>query len=395
MSGSSRIPQAPRSFRFSLRTLLTWILAFSVLLAAGRWVYVRTWLQARVVEQLQAYEVTPEYSGLYSPSTSDGPSWHGFPGDNVMFHRVVVGVNLHIPFRSKEDAAEVNRLLSQLPYLVDVNVDSGFRRSQPDRADHELAAAINGLRIQGLSLFLELHGGQTARLIRESRYLKVVGFRGDVAFPLDDLKVALGSTTVQRIRFTATRLTAEQVAVLATADHLRELNIQGQLPYSELPTLGQRPDCELKLTVRDISDNDLIHNVAPLQNLTRLNMHMEAPSDEALAALSRAKRLRTLGLQDALIGDSAVSALADLSALEVLYLAGTDVTESGLTHLARCKSLTQLSIPASLDETRVKAALPGVQVWASETPAHHTKLREQRRAEIQARQATAKGAPLP
>jgi hypothetical protein len=394
MPGSSRIPQAPRSFRFSLRTLLTWILALSVLLAAGRWFYVRTWLQAQVVAKLQAFEAKPEYSGRYSPSTRGGPSHHDGASGGV-----VVGVKVPVPFRSEKDAAEVNRLLAQLPYLVDVCAYGNHRlnhiwppATRRVLADRQFAAAIRGLDLGGVVIETPLTGGETARVIRERATIGNVIFSGHVVPPPAELATISQAPHIKRLSFSHTLLTPEHLNVLASARQLENLFIQGEFPHDQLTPLGQLPQCELKLRVRDISDHDLQHHVATLPNLTWLSLCLESPSADALAALCQARRRRRLGLQDAVVDDNAVAPLADLPAIEGLNLGGTEVTELGLVPLARCKSLQHLDIPGSLDEARVQAALPGVNVSPFNSP--NTAAHEIRKADVLATRAAAAKAEI-
>jgi hypothetical protein len=369
-----------------------------VLLAAGRWVYVRTWLQASVVARLGTLGVTPQYSGLYSPSSSGRPVWHGSAYDHIKAGRVVVAVDVAVPFRSDTEPAEVNRLLRQLPYLVDACAQNGPRHSDRSQtADRHFAAAIDGLPLRGVLVrFIQLTGGKTAGVIRRTPTIEYVLLDGRVVPPPEELATICHSPHVKRLTLNNTWLTNEQLGVLADARQLNQLHLAGVYPYSRLAPLGRLPHCELELSPQGITDAELIDHIAPLPNLTWISLAFESPSEDAVASLAQAKRLRWVGLQDTEVGDDAIIPLDDLPLLHGLHVGGTNVTIKGLAHFSRCQSLRWLCVQETVDTVRVRKLLPHldeVTICGQSRDAAAT--RQLRKVMAEVRQAAATRAPLP
>jgi hypothetical protein len=143
-----------------------------------------------------------------------------------------------------------------------------------------------------------------------------------------------------------------------------------------------------------VSDSVLRDTIARLPNLTRLSLFLEAPSDDAVAALAKTPCLKSLTLQDTTVSDAAVMALAESPSLESLNLGGTDVSEQAIEHLARCNTLRYLQVSESLNWQRLQRELPKqIQVLPSYTPPHHKQIREERRLAAEARRASEKSEP--
>jgi len=345
MTQPSPIPQHHWP-RYSLRRLLGCMLILCILLAAGRWVYVRMILPKYVVAELKA-----------SQYVEVGYTIKG-----------VVCVELGVPFASDREADRIIKLLHQLPHLAQVKAYTVLNGSSniEEEADHQFAAVIDGLRVRSVVVQSKLAGKQTAGAIAGNQRVTSVTYE---AVPTaQQLATVCQSRHVEELEFRDVELPAENLRSLAAVKHLRKITLACKFPCEELAELGQLQTCDLYLKQTgdfseyrsQISDDDLRNYVAPLPNLVLLDLSGEAPSDEAMNALSQAPRLRWLFLRDARIGDSGVGRLADSPALAVIDLGGTQVTEAGLASLARCKTLRSLAYPHRLDGERIRQSLPNV-----------------------------------
>ena len=341
--------------------MFRWVLILCILLAAGRWLYVRTVLQAHVVAKLKAIEAYAEYSG--NPALDDSK-----------FGRVVIGVQLGVPFRSDQEAERVVALLQQLPHLAELTAQTDFHSSgstlaEREQADRHLALAINSLRLRHVTVCTRLAGQQTAEAIRRQPRIGTVMYQIGATPTEQQLATVCQALHVERLAFHGGQLTSEHLRTLATARQLRNLTLSCRYPFDELPALGKLSLCELTLDGQGVSDRELREFIAPLQNLKQLSLDCEAPSGDALAALVQSSRLRSLTLQYASVGDESVRSLVDLPALQFLNLIGTDVTEAGLAQFARCASLKELGLTATLDRDRVRSSLPDVAlIWERPRP---------------------------
>ena len=392
---------APYRPQYSLRRMFRWMLIVCIALAVGRWVYVRTYLQAHVVTQLKSIEAEAEYCGHYRPAASGGgPTWIGSMHDSKFGH-VVVSVRLHVPFRSDKETEWVIGLLQQLPHLAEVSVDTAFHSHgtlpEKQQSDRHLAQLIRGLALRGVVIRTQVAGQQTAEAIRDVPSITTVTFDIGAVPTSEQLATICQARHVERMAFNGGELTAEHLRTLSAAGQLRGLSLRCKYPAEALALLGNLSACELRLSGYRLSDHDLQYCVAPLPNLTELDLILEAPSEEALQALAQARGLKWLQLQDASVDDRSIAPLADLPALEFINVCGTHVTEAGLAPFARCRSLKTLIYSDSLDRQRVRDLLPNVRdLQAGEVRPQHTKRRDERKAEADlARQQLAAEAKTP
>ncbi|MCI0361670.1 MAG: hypothetical protein L0211_24565 [Planctomycetaceae bacterium] len=345
-----------RSAQFTLRRMLLWVFIVGVALTAGRWIYVRTALQAKIVATLKASQVDVSYAWL------NGERIRRYV-DNPQLGMVVCGVSLPVPMQPGEDARKINALLLQLPHLREVCVrPSVFGTAWPDRwerAGRETSECVSGLRINRIVIQIPLQGEGTADWIVDADSIEEVAFENCPPPPLTVWSKICDSSHVTRLSFAGTALSAEHLRLLGNAAQLRDLRLHCEMPIDELVALGGRNSCNLDLRLTNVTEEDLAA-VAKLTNLTSLSLCLESPTEKGVAALAKAARLRVLNLQDAIVSNAAIAAIADSSSLETLVVSGTDVTEDALRPLSRCQSLRQLIIPDSLDLARVRAELPQV-----------------------------------
>jgi hypothetical protein len=379
-------PLKPTPPQFTLRRLLKWIFILCVLLAIGRWAYVRTWLQSQIVAELRAIDNTQNFGfhWLFEPNDLKGQgTWYGWKPEQEPPGRVVTSVTLPLPLRSEEQARHVNRLLRQLPHLQDLRLGSAiFGNSLPDRrerADCHFAIAAEGLKVRRVVFCWSDFGFgmRSAQWVRDSRYVEIVEFGNGKVLPLEGFELICEAPHVKDIRISVTALSADHLRILGTAKQLEALSLGGDISLPELEILGTLPQCELHLRVSNVSDSVLRDTIARLPNLTRLSLFLEAPSDDAVAALAKTPCLKSLTLQDTTVSDAAVMALAESPSLESLNLGGTDVSEQAIEHLARCNTLRYLQVSESLNWQRLQRELPKqIQVLPSYTPPHHKQILE-------------------
>ncbi len=388
-------PPAAKPIRpqFTLRRMLKWVFVVALVLGIGRWVYVRTYLQRQIAQELGGLEAHVQYAWIFEPTLPGHGTWIG--NDSVLPGRVIKVVGLPVPFRSDDEPHRVNQMLRQLPHLVDVRAEvSRFRHDDPNRsdlADHHFAAAIAGLRLRGVMIQAEL-GQESISAICDSSSITAVEFNHYGLPPPEQFQSICSATHVTHIAGQRSLTSKEYVRILASTQHLRFLRLSWyeldeSIEHEDLAALGRLPNCDLEVLAQNVSDGDLRDCIAKLPNLTRLQLLFEAPSDDAVAALARTPRLRHLSLQDATVSDEAIIAHADSPSLEQLSVGGTDVSEEAIVQLHRCKTLRWIHAPEKLDFRRLVAALPGVEISTLPTPPGHAKFRAERRASAEAARA--------
>jgi len=106
---------------------------------------------------------------------------------------------------------------------------------------------------------------------------------------------------------------------------------------------------ELKLPSSGVTDIGLAH-LAGLNALKKLNVGRDA-TDKGMATLAKMKSLEDLKISSPYVTDAGMRKLSECPCLESLSLLGCKITNAGLAHLAKLKTLTKLSL--SLRKTQV------------------------------------------
>lgn len=130
---------------------------------------------------------------------------------------------------------------------------------------------------------------------------------------------------VTEVSFAATRVTGEDLKVLAGLPQLRELNLTG-VPIS---------DADLKA-------------LAPLKQLRTLELAGTRVTDAGLEELRPLAGLRELGLAETGVTDEGLKHLAGLPELQVVWLRSTRITDAGLRELAKLTNLRGLGVGETL-----------------------------------------------
>ena len=123
--------------------------------------------------------------------------------------------------------------------------------------------------------------------------------------------------------------------------------------------------------------------LADLPDLTTLNLDQRftlrwfarkptRPTDAALPAIGRLRKLRDLNLAGTRISDGGLAHLTGLADLRVLDLGETDVTDAGLVHLAGLRNLSYVNLRktrvSAEGAARLKASFPEADVDHESTP---------------------------
>jgi len=118
---------------------------------------------------------------------------------------------------------------------------------------------------------------------------------------------------------------------------------------SELQDLREQPSpFGLRMTDETVTDATL-KELAPLKNLSALDVTRTAITDAGLKELSAHAGLSILNLSHTKVSDAGIKELAVLTNLTRLGLAGTGVTADGLKHLAPLTKLHTLSVNEPTD----------------------------------------------
>lgn len=370
-------------YSFTLRRALLGFAVLGVLLAGVRWAYVRVYTQAWAVGALQPFDVRPEYDDSYFPSNRQrwggyGPGSFG-PADRNpldLFGRdaghAVNAVHVPVPFRTLEEARQVNRILRHLPYLADVHVDGSDYGSQEadyqQRADEHLAVAIQGLPIAGIVFqYTSIAPDRSIDALLENDHLTTACWHGSDPPTPEVLRSLCAHPQLTRISCSP-ELSGDHLRVLANAQQLKRIFVT---PSSAdgLLELGGLAGCEVELHGRKLTDADLRDGASRMSNLVGLKLWSSPVTDAGLNSLAQCQSLKFLNMQDlAQITDEGILPLATLPRLEYLNLMGTSVTEDGVIAFCRESQVRKIVCPHGHDFIRLKASLPSVDIYVSPEP---------------------------
>ena len=144
---------------------------------------------------------------------------------------------------------------------------------------------------------------------------------------------------------------------LAALRQLERLSLGGGFQDANLKFLSQLTElAHLDIRTAKETEGDFLNHVAPLKKLTSLNIETARVGDEHLPALAQLPNLKTLYAPRTL-GDEGAKHVAKTDSLEVLVLPESDVTKKGLASLSQLENLYHLTINMKrLD----KEALPAI-----------------------------------
>ncbi len=162
----------------------------------------------------------------------------------------------------------------------------------------------------------------------------------DAAMPV----IAAQFPGLKKLRISKSTVTAEGIQALSKLTTLQELD------------LGE---CSQLF-------DDALQHLAPLKNLTRLNLWRLGITDEGVKHLAGLTRMKWLNVDNTRLTDEGLKSLSPMKDLEFLYLGSTPVTDAGLTHLEGLKSLKELDVArtAVTEEgaKKLEDKLPGADV---------------------------------
>jgi hypothetical protein len=122
---------------------------------------------------------------------------------------------------------------------------------------------------------------------------------------------------------------------------------------------------QLEIGGDGVTDAGLIH-VAGIKGLQQLSIHKSRVTGPGLASLERLSSLTFLDLQDSAgMGDGGAEYLKNLSTIQTLGLAGTNVSDVGLAHLNGLKRLGRLVVGRGVTNAGITAfrqARPTIEV---------------------------------
>ena len=134
---------------------------------------------------------------------------------------------------------------------------------------------------------------------------------------------------------------------------------------SQISAAGPEMEVNFGLVTGDVKD-DVLPEVAKIENVIWLNLRSSEITDEGLAAISRMSGLTRLHLEKTAIGDAGMKHLAKLENLEYLNLYATKVGDEGIAQLAPLKNLRKLYVwqSAVTEEgmQKLAAALPELEI---------------------------------
>lgn len=364
----SKSPQSTRSrHTLTLRQIFIGFVLIGIGLSAFRWYYFRVYVESRVVKELATLDVTSELSDKYTPIVAGGPFWSF--GDGIQrpppntLRYSVLGAHLHVSFVSDDDADRVRDLLAQLPDLEDVSVSLAWKNRPknegPPVIDDQLSRAIRGIPCSGMIFNSELGGEKTFEVMRNNEHLKGVFFRQSISS--HNLATICQNPNLRRLSIHGEKTSADHIAVLASAKQLVKLELYTPT-IDGLAELGKLSRCELVISSRKISDNDLLEILDDLPNLIGLHFAFNKEiTDPGVNCIARARSLRWVNLQDAVnVTDSGLLALVDLPGLEDLNVSDTQVTEEGVRRFCRVKKLKSIIMTSCDGCMRLRAEFPDV-----------------------------------
>ncbi|MCH2180405.1 MAG: hypothetical protein MK108_00225 [Mariniblastus sp.] len=152
------------------------------------------------------------------------------------------------------------------------------------------------------------------------------------------------------------RVDPDALRHLAALRQLERLSLGGSFQDGNLKFLPQLKDLvHLDIRAAKQTEGVFLEHVARLKKLTSLNIETARVGDEHLPALAQLPNLKTLYAPRTL-GDEGAKHVAKIDSLEVLVLPESDVTKKGLASLSQLENLYHLTINMKrLDEEALPA----------------------------------------
>ncbi len=153
---------------------------------------------------------------------------------------------------------------------------------------------------------------------------------------------------LQGLSITQSAVSDETLAELARAKRLKRLWITGAngVTDSGMSALANLPDLRsLTIMMAPKLTAAGLKNIGPaLAELEMLNLYQTGLTDEGMECLDECRKLKTLALSSATIGDSGFAHFRNMESLKQLVASSTKVTDNGLAALAGLKNLQSLSL---------------------------------------------------
>lgn len=344
-------------FRFSLRTLVIvlTLICFVIGTPIG-YIRYKAERQRKAIARLKELNVAV---GLQADAkstwvTSQLRRWV----DKDAFRRAT-SVNIRANAR---DIDEVIALLPSLDELMELNCN---KQSLNDHQLQEIAS-IRSLRHLGAEQ--SNCSPQVVRKLLENPNWELLALP-KVKFN-DELLVELGrQTKLQRLTFDASEVSADGLEHLASCRSLLEVflyRVQHAAGFARairrLPKVKMAILLESTIGADDLAefgdigtlkslqfydcqiDSSKIDRIAKATQLSHLEFFRSPVSTDAVAAVGRLSKLQILSL-DSCVDDHNVRELASLPALKYLALTKTELTDEGLQHAARVRTLTLVVLP--------------------------------------------------
>jgi|GEM_PF-1584377 len=153
-----------------------------------------------------------------------------------------------------------------------------------------------------------------------------------------------GMTSLESLNIGPTLITDEGMAHIAHLRSLRTLNLHNNADVSDAGLAHLKDLTSLKwlsLCGTRISYRGLAH-LSKLTKMEHLNLSDTDITDRGLAHLSRMRSLKYLRMDGTRVGDRGLVHLKNLKALETLYLPGNRISDKGLAQLAELPALKKL-----------------------------------------------------
>jgi len=140
------------------------------------------------------------------------------------------------------------------------------------------------------------------------------------------------------------RIAPDTLHHLAALGQLERLSLGGNFQDANLKFLSQLTElAHLDIRAAKETEGDFLVHVAPLKKLTSLNIETAKVGDEHLKNLRQLPNLKTL-YAPRTMGDQGLEHLATIASLEVLVLPESSVTQKGLASLSELENLYHLTI---------------------------------------------------
>jgi Leucine-rich repeat (LRR) protein len=176
------------------------------------------------------------------------------------------------------------------------------------------------------------------------------------------MKCLTGLKTLEVLRLGTSEADAESLSTISDLQMLRLLEVSGMKkgagvlsPLRHLSNLKQLERLYLGGLAFRAHDDDVVH-LRPLTRLTHLQLRQSEISEKGLAYLGVLHRLKSLDIgwtspfgktgSEALTRDG-MKAIAKLTQLQVLSLAGGEFSESAFSHVSRLQHLRRLDLHAT------------------------------------------------